>query len=159
MSVLAGVLYVLGALGGVTILTAAVTAVRWWLAHRAVRVAAAVIVDGLVVYLAVTNQRQEAEFEGRITVARGGEGAPPALPWSLKWRHSDVPAQLIAHHGTALLQVVEARFMTLAQSRVSVHEPMTLRMVDPSGAVKTHENVSGKRTGMSVETSTRMSVA
>jgi hypothetical protein len=118
-----------------------------------------VIVDGLVVYLAVTNQRQEAEFEGRITVARGGEGAPPALPWSLRWRHSDVPAQLIAHHGTALLQVVEARFMTLAQSRVSVHEPMTLRMVDPSGAVKTHENVSGKRTGMSVETSTRMSVA
>ena len=134
-----GILAIFSAFGGITLFSVAVGIVRWLLAHRPIRVTVEVRLEDAVVLFAVTNQRQTAEFEGRVTEARG-ISEQYAWPWTLKWRHSTVPAERIAKQGTALLQVAEVRYFMYGETDWrgggwAFAAPISVRIVDPSGKI------------------------
>jgi hypothetical protein len=120
-------------LGGLGISASTVVAVvRWVLAHRPIRVEVTAKLDGQTVLFAVTNCRKTAEFEGRVTEARG-VAEQFAWPWTLGWRQSDASIQRIDKRRSALLEVAEAKWLLMARGRWSFAEPMSVQLSDPLG--------------------------
>lgn len=127
-----GALVAIGA-AAVAILGAVVAVVRYWLAHRSIRLDVSIRMDGYAVFLAVTNRRQAAQFLGEIAGARGFEDQP-AWPWPLDWRHSTSPSQLIPKRGTALLHVVVVQWTGIAQGDARA-DFFTVGLANPTGVL------------------------
>jgi hypothetical protein len=120
-------------LGGLGISASTVVAiVRWVLAHRPIRVEVTAKLDGQTVLFAVTNCRKTAEFEGRVTKARG-LSEEFEWPWMLGWRQSSAVTQRIDKTRSALLEVAEAKWLLAARGHWSFAEPMSVQLSDPAG--------------------------
>jgi hypothetical protein len=131
-----GLVATIGALGGVGVLSAGAACIRWFITHRPVRLSVAVNVDGPAIYLAVRNHRVTSHIEGRITDIRGIT-EKPVWPWLTKWRHTNSPAQPIAHDATALLQLAEAYHHYPAPGILSASfEDLTLIVASPLDEMK-----------------------
>jgi hypothetical protein len=123
-----------GAVGGFSAIALLVGAVRYWLAHRPIRVSVAVQLQGPVVFLAVTSNRGDAQFEGKVIDVRGAI-EQVAWPWSLKWRHSILPAERITKNGmAALLRLAEAyAHYSDPSGVVAFEERFVVLLADPAG--------------------------
>ena len=120
-------------LGGLGISAGTVVAVvRWWLAHRPIRVDMTVKVDGMTVLFAVTNQRQTAEFEGRVTDGRG-MNEQVVWPWRLGWLQSSSAVQRIDKSRSAVLRVAEVKWFMAARGNWSFADAISVQLADPSG--------------------------